>query len=503
MAKTTQEDVLLLRALWDDQQVQKGLERTTASLNAFTKKLLPKAKRDEFIPFDVKTVSRAQKQMSAVIKKQESEKLRALQEQEKQAMRTDRFALQAGLSMMFFGMQVKKTLMNIATQSFNTFNKFNVNTELANNSLNRMSGALDYVRYTLADAISTAIEPLEPMLMSIAEWVTNLIENNQELVTWGLALGVGASALLEVVGQIGLFIIGIEKIGPLLKKMGLAKLFTKTFWADLIVDVKLWWKHMSNVAKIVYTAVVNSIKNIWTHLKNIKNLEVVKSLKNWITTGMVPLIAKWVLLIAMVVIFFGLITGQEPVVKMVRNFVTGIATIFMAFAMAVRAMGTYWIEMWDKLKSGTLTMEDLISPKVALESFTRNFTEGMNFWKPEIAKLGDTFEDGLMTMTDMAGITKGDGQWNNIFKDLSFGVDELTKNIEKLDSASTGSLTLNLDQTELTNYSRLQLSNSEQQVNLLSQNNNILERYFSNPYAGQSTYFQTPLVNVPYVAPNQ
>lgn len=436
-------------------------------------------------------------------KKIATDRVNAAKETERAMMKMDRHALQAGLSIMFFGMQVKRTLMNIATQSFNTFNKFTVNTELANNSLNRMSGALDYVRYTLADAISTAIEPLEPLLMSIVEWVTNLIETNPELVAWGIALGIGASALLEVVGQIGLFIIGIEKLGPLLIKLGFAKLFSKTFWADLVVDVKLWWKHMSNVAKIVYTEVIKSIKNIWTHLKNIKNLEVVKSLKNWITTGMVPLIAKWTILIAMVVIFFGLITGQEPIVKMVRNFVTGIATIVMAFSMAVRAIGMYWIEMWDKLKSGTLTMEDLISPKVALESFTRNFTEGMNFWKPEIAKLGDTFEDGLMTMTDMAGITKGDGQWNNIFEDLGFGVEELTKNIEKLDSASTGSLTLNLDQTELTNYSRLQLSNSEQQVNLLSQNNNILERYLSNPYAGQSTYFQTPLVNVPYVAPNQ
>ena len=113
-------------------------------------------------------------------KKIATDRVNAAKETERAMMKMDRHALQAGLSIMFFGMQVKKTLMNIATQSFNTFNKFNVNTELANNSLNRMSGALDYVRYTLADAISTAIEPLEPMLMSIVDWITNLIENNQE-----------------------------------------------------------------------------------------------------------------------------------------------------------------------------------------------------------------------------------------------------------------------------------------------------------------------------------
>lgn len=212
MAKTTQEDVLLLRALWDDQQVQKGLERTTASLNAFTKRLLPKAKRDEFIPFDVKTVSRAQKQMSAVIKRQEAEKLRSFKNQEQGMIRLQRALLQFNLSIMFFGMQMQRTFQGIAQASLTTFNKLNTDTESANNTMTRLGAAMEGVRYVIGDAINAALEPMEGILMNILDWVMEITDNNQDWIGWAIIIGVIVGGIMMLVGQLGLLFIGIAAL---------------------------------------------------------------------------------------------------------------------------------------------------------------------------------------------------------------------------------------------------------------------------------------------------
>lgn len=123
--------------------------------------------------------------------------------------------LGAGLSFLFTFMAVKRVFDTIKQESFNTFNKLTANTSMANNAVNRLGMAMDFLKFTVADAINLALEPMMPQLLSIIERVAEWIENNEELAGKLVVFGGVASTVGMIIGQFALFIIGIVSAAKL------------------------------------------------------------------------------------------------------------------------------------------------------------------------------------------------------------------------------------------------------------------------------------------------
>jgi hypothetical protein len=127
-------------------------------------------------------------------------------------MMMSRKFLQAGLSVMFFGMMMQRTFQQLATQSLTTFNKMNADTEAANNTMNRLGAAIDGVRYVIGDAINAALEPMEGFLMNILDAAIDFIDQNQEWIGFAVIIGIIVGGLMALVGQFGLLIIGLSAL---------------------------------------------------------------------------------------------------------------------------------------------------------------------------------------------------------------------------------------------------------------------------------------------------
>lgn len=117
--------------------------------------------------------------------------------------------LSFGLSTLFTNMAIKRTLMNIAQQSMSTYNKLNVNTELANNATNKLNMTLDYLKYIIGESISTALESMLPFLTSVIDSVSEWIEKNPKLIGDLLIWGIVITTVLMAIGQLGLGLLGI------------------------------------------------------------------------------------------------------------------------------------------------------------------------------------------------------------------------------------------------------------------------------------------------------
>lgn len=216
-------------------------------------------------------------------------------------LRTFRRSLMSvGLSFLFTGMAINKFFNEIATKSLTTFNKINADTEAANNTINRFSAGIESIQYALGDALNTALEPFAETMYEIVQSIVDFIDQNPKLSSTVLIFGLIASAVMMVVGQFGLFLLGIASVTPLLASLG--GVFTSIFGG------------MGATVGIVTGAVGGFFSSLGTFL-------------------MTPL-GMILMLIAVFTILFGLISGNEAITKMVGNFIEGIAKI-IAFIMFV------------------------------------------------------------------------------------------------------------------------------------------------------------------------
>jgi hypothetical protein len=124
-----------------------------------------------------------------------------------------------------------------------------------------------------------------------------------------------------------------------------------------------------------------------------------------------------------------------------------------------------------------------------------DLSRNMKDWQPAIQNVGDIFEDGMLKITDYLGTT--DGQFNNIFEDIKSGFTTLQTDVSKLG-----------DESELVNFSKQNLTVSEQMLLTMQNNNLLLEQNLnmSMPNIGLGGISGTPqqiLGGMPYSAPNQ
>jgi len=145
-------------------------------------------------------------------KKIAAERVKAQRQLEQAVIKTNRSYLQAGLSVMFFGMQMQRAFQSIATQSLTTFNKLNADTEDANNATNRLNASMEGLSYVIGDAINTALEGMEGFLTNILNVAMDVINNNQDWIGWAIIIGVIVGGLMAMVGQFGLLFIGLAAL---------------------------------------------------------------------------------------------------------------------------------------------------------------------------------------------------------------------------------------------------------------------------------------------------
>lgn len=209
MAKFTQEEIVLFRALWEDKQFQQGLTKTTNQLNKLMTQLLPKKLKSQAPIIDEKQTLVAMKKIQKEERRVANERIISAKQAEHSMLRLQRGLLQAGLSIMFFGMQMRKFFEGIAQASLSTFLKLSADTEMANNTINRLSAGLEGVKFAIGDAINTALEPFEGLLSNVVDRVIDFIDTHPDVIAWGIGLGVVVGTAMELLGQISLLIIGL------------------------------------------------------------------------------------------------------------------------------------------------------------------------------------------------------------------------------------------------------------------------------------------------------
>lgn len=217
-------------------------------------------------------------------------------------LRTFRRSLMSvGLSFLFTGMAINKFFNEIATKSLTTFNKINADTEAANNTINRFSAGIESIQYALGDALNTALEPFAETMYEIVQSIVDFIDQNPKLSSTVLIFGLIASAVMMVVGQFGLFLLGIASVTPLLASLG--GVFTSIFGG------------MGATVGIVTGAVGGFFTKLGALLMG--------------PVGVV------LLLIGVFYVLFGLLSGDEAITRFVGNILQGIFKIvnFIGFVL--------------------------------------------------------------------------------------------------------------------------------------------------------------------------
>jgi hypothetical protein len=127
------------------------------------------------------------------------------------------------LSTMFFGMLLQRTFMNIGKTALKTFKDIAGASSMQVQGLARLEAAWTFLKFSVGNALATALLPLIPAILRIVTTVSDWVNKNPELtagiIGLGVALGsllfVGSSLFLGMQGLAGLWGFLSKAIGPL------------------------------------------------------------------------------------------------------------------------------------------------------------------------------------------------------------------------------------------------------------------------------------------------
>ncbi len=128
----------------------------------------------------------------------------------KSMMHLQRASLQFNLSMMFMGMQIQRVFDTIAKSSINTFMKISAGATPASKAIAGMGANFEFLKYTIGDALGTALMPLLPIITGLIEGIADFIQQNPEFAAGLLTAGFAAGTLMMTLGQVGLFLGGLK-----------------------------------------------------------------------------------------------------------------------------------------------------------------------------------------------------------------------------------------------------------------------------------------------------
>lgn len=183
------------------------------------------------------------------------------------------------LGVMFFGMQIMRVFSRIAKVAFDTFEKVmgeSINT--AREAIMGLSASWEMLKFSIGNAIATALEPLMPIILNIIDKISDWIERHPKLTAILVIFGIVLGGIMFFFGQMVLFVSSLaifwvmwgsaiqSVIGVLAGVIVKFLLLNPLFWliiAALIVLIAAWKKNWFGFRDIVKTVV----KVIWDVIK--------------------------------------------------------------------------------------------------------------------------------------------------------------------------------------------------------------------------------------------
>lgn len=117
----------------------------------------------------------------------------------------------AYLSILFFGMALQRLFMNIIRSGVGVYQKMVKNNTEASNAFTHLSANVELLKFTIGEAIGTALLPLLPAIINVVQAITNWINKNPMLTSTLLVGGAALGTFILLVGQFGLAIPSILK----------------------------------------------------------------------------------------------------------------------------------------------------------------------------------------------------------------------------------------------------------------------------------------------------
>jgi len=151
-----------------------------------------------------------------------NDKLIASQKQMKTALKgiasifgsMQNFFLGLGLSMLFLGMQLKKTSETIARSVLDTYQKIVEGGTFASRGMLALGGAFTFLKFVVGDAIATALLPFIPIILDIVDAIADWVDENPELVSTIILGAVALGTFMMIAGQL---IIPLGLVGNAIK----------------------------------------------------------------------------------------------------------------------------------------------------------------------------------------------------------------------------------------------------------------------------------------------
>ena len=302
------------------------------------------------------------------------------------------------LGIMFGGMALQKMFMTMATIAQESFMRITEGQGAAAESFHALNASMELVKFSIGNAIATALQPYLPLIIEIAEKISDWVGNNQKLIAGLVIGGIVLGTLALTIGQAYLFAEALTNwLGPK-GVYGKLMLFAK---AHPVITAIV-------VALAIMSAVVLSIP-----ITREKFVDILKESKKQLTKtvnhimnmlfGSIELKDTWIAIGSVFVWLFAIIAkGLEGFLMGLDTVVTALVTIKKAMTIAV-----YGVIM--------LAVEAL---KLLIEGL--NFLPGVEIDTSFLSKGLDLIGDEVDSIFDSI-INDWKGLWDNLVpsKDLS------------------------------------------------------------------------------------
>jgi len=179
------------------------------------------------------------------------------------------------LGTLFFGMMLQKMFLGLARSAVDSFMKITEGQTAAAQAITRLSGAWQFLKFSIGDALATALMPFMDTIVGIIDKVADWIEQNPKLVATILIVGAAVGTILMAFGALGLGITStIQAFGFLGKAFtaftGLLAahpiiLIIMGIIAAVLLLYTLWTNNWFNIRQVT-GVVIKGIANVFFYL---------------------------------------------------------------------------------------------------------------------------------------------------------------------------------------------------------------------------------------------